>query len=179
MLDYRPGHSSGLWIAMNENAVNDALPGVAVKDFTYTRRPRPEHKRLRKKFKGVRAAFIMDVARTQADHLRKAGLTEAEIATAAEAGRLPSRFNVHHIKPLDDGGTNDTANLVIMRKADDHELIHRFLDPQLADLPVGRSRQVRLPMPQGGTLYSSKLAHREAAQKALGPRGPMRRDDGR
>lgn len=170
--------------AMNEKAVSEALPGVAIKDFAYTRRPRPQHKSLRKAFKSVRRAFIQDVAQNQGDVLRKAGLTDAEIASARDQGRLPDRFNVHHIKPLDDGGTNDFSNLVIMHKTGDHELVHRYLDPQIQNLPLGKTRTVRLPMPEGGTLYSSKVARQEmggrsAGQRPAAPQRPVNRGDGR
>ena len=47
--------------------------------------------------------------------LKKAGLTDKDIARMKD-GLNPKGYQVHHKLPLDDGGTNDMDNLILIKK---------------------------------------------------------------
>jgi hypothetical protein len=133
-----------------EEALAAALPGIPVVAMTYHRREPEEKQRLREAFDSdVRRSFLQYLARSQRDGPRSRGLTEQNLATLSQ-GRVPRGYQVHHIRPLDNGGTNDFTNLVLIRAHPEHEAVHRYLDPQIHGLAVGQSRQVRLPVPASG-----------------------------
>lgn len=130
-----------------ERPLQSVLPIV---DFAYRRRDKEEKAALRAEFHwGGRQSFLKALVHRQGDDLRRAGFTEQSLACLAR-GRAPRGFQVHHIRPLDDGGTNDYANLVLIRAHPEHEAIHRYLDPQIQNLVVGETRMVRLPQPAAG-----------------------------
>lgn len=55
-------------------------------------------------------------------------------------------FDTHHILGLSLGGQNIPENLVLMRR-DEHAILHKyFIDPQVADMKVGESRLIFLPV---------------------------------
>jgi hypothetical protein len=81
--------------------------------------------------------------------LLECGFSLRNITTLAN-GRVPRGFQVHHIRPLDDGGTNDFSNLVLIRAHPAHEAVHRYLDPQIHGLECGKTRVVSLPIPEPG-----------------------------
>ena len=86
--------------------------------------------------------------------MRARGFTERNLESL-RFGKVPHGYNVHHIKPLDDGGDNRFDNLVLIRAHPEHEAIHRYLDPQLKGLDRGQSRTVQLPMPDAGAYRRS------------------------
>ena len=145
-----------------DKEIREILPRVPIKKFPYVRRPRPEHRALRDAFQeGVRRDFVLHMVENSGEALRKAGLSKAQIDRIAETGRLPSHLNVHHIRPLDDGGTNAFSNLVIMRKYPDHEALHQYADPQLRGLGLGQRRVIDLPMPPAGIYVADNAAKQE------------------
>jgi hypothetical protein len=138
----------------SENALARVLPGVPIVEMAYRRRDRHEKAALRAHFdEEGRGNFLRSLVSTQRDRLLANGLTAANLASL-EQGRVPRGYQVHHIRPLDDGGTNDHDNLVLIRAHPEHEAIHRYLDPQIERLAIGESRVVRLPEPSPG-LYTA------------------------
>lgn len=134
---------------------------MEVVDFVYHRRPKAEKAALRNQFdQEIRRDFLKSLAQRRVD-LAAAGFSQQQVATLAR-GHVPHGYQVHHIRPLDDGGTNDFSNLVLIRAHPDHEAIHRVLDPQIQSLAVGESRTVRMPMVTPG-IYSPPTARRDAA----------------
>jgi len=133
-----------------DQALKQVLPDVPVVSFDYHRRGAAEKAALRESFQmGDRQAFLTHLLQDRAADLRAQGFTERNLESLRR-GKVPHGFNVHHIKPLDDGGDNRFDNLVLMRAHPNHEAIHRYLDPQLKGLQIGQSRQVSLPMPPAG-----------------------------
>ncbi len=110
-------------------------------EFSYTRRPRAELAQLRETFNGgVRQDFLKSL--DQGGALQRAGFSPTEIARI-RAGKVPGRdWSVHHILPLDDGGTNSFDNLVLIRNSPDHQLVTNHQHYVTADLPVGDTRTV-------------------------------------
>lgn len=166
-----------------DKEIRETLPGVPINRMAYVRRVRNEHRELRETFNdSVRREFVLEMAHKRSKELSAAGLTKRQIERIGETGRLPPHLNVHHIKPLDDGGTNDFSNLVIMRKYPDHEALHQYADPQLQGLRVGEGRDVMMPMPKAGIYIADKDAKREIVRDnvpALQLAAQMRRKKGR
>jgi len=149
-----------------EQALQRALPGVPVVAFEYRRRDFAEKAALRESFQmGERQAFLAHLVAERAAEMRAQGFTERNLESLRR-GKVPHGYNVHHIKPLDDGGDNRFDNLVLMRAHPTHEAIHRYLDPQLRGLEIGQARQVELPMPAAGT-YRGMEAARPVRQRAV------------
>jgi hypothetical protein len=144
-------------------AIAKILPGVDVVDMVYRRRAKEEQMALRFAFDTeIRHEFLKDLAKNGRDALLAAGMTGANLKTL-EAGRVPRGFQVHHIRPLSDNGTNDYANLVLIRAHPEHEAIHRYLDPQVQHLAVGEATKVRLPAPEPGIYGAKAPADRRVA----------------
>ena len=143
------------------------LPEVPVVEMVYRRRPRAERAALREEFnEAVRQDFLRHLASGREAELRKRGFTERNLESLRN-GRVPHGYNVHHIKPLDDGGDNRFDNLVLMRAHPDHEAVHRYLDPQLKGLEHGQARTVRIPMVEPGIHARAgrdEMKHAEAAR---------------
>lgn len=90
------------------------------------------------------------------EKLRKAGFSETEITATIkkmEDGYVPTGYQVHHKYPLDDGGTNDFSNLVLIKNEPYHKAITAFHNKYLKSLAPGTSLDVELPMPKG-SFYS-------------------------
>jgi hypothetical protein len=143
----------------SERRLRDALPTAGLIDFTYSRRAKAEKRALREAFDAeFRVDFLKHLAQSRSSELRASGFSPQNIASLAR-GRVPRGYQVHHIRPLDDGGTNDPSNLVLIRAHPEHEAIHRFLDPQLQDLRRGQSRIVKLPVVAPGFNKAPPLRH--------------------
>jgi hypothetical protein len=152
-----------------QQALQRSLPDVPVVAFDYRRRDLAEKAALRESFQmGERQAFLTHLVEERSGELRAQGFTERNFESLRR-GKVPHGYNVHHIKPLDDGGDNRFDNLVLLRAHPTHEAIHRYLDPQLKGLEVGHSRQVDLPMPSPGA-YRGAEAARPLRQRAFAGR---------
>lgn len=127
------------------------MPGWEMEPLSYTKRSPERTAELRSEFDGgVRRDFLQDLGANQADALREAGMTEAQIARIA-SGRVPQGYQVHHLKPLDDGGTNDFDNLVLIRNDPDHMLVTNHQNAVTRGMEPGDTRQVEWPMPETPT----------------------------
>lgn len=137
-------------------ALSAVLPDVPVVDFTYRRRDRGEAEALRHAFHHQdRQAFLSYLLTEKSAEMRAKGFTERNLESLRR-GKVPHGYNVHHIKPLDDGGDNRFDNLVLLPARPQHEAIHRYLDPQLRGLERGEERRVRLPMIEAGAYPQTK-----------------------
>ena len=126
------------------------LPGVEARRIDYVKRDPTETARLRSRFARQRAAFAEDLA-TDPDkvrQLRAAGLSESEIATLRSGG-IPDGWQVHHKLPLDDGGTNDFSNLVLIENEPWHKAITNAQLRLTRGLRPGQSRPVDFPVVPG------------------------------
>lgn len=83
------------------------LPAVKAEPLTYVKRSRTDLSALRRNFDSTeRKAFLKNLSNDpeKISYLKQRGLSESEIANM-QAGKLPNKgWQVHHIKPLDDGG---------------------------------------------------------------------------
>jgi hypothetical protein len=122
----------GMWMMLVHNACENGakkvygiLKGekVFLKDFyidtfEYIKRASEELNKLRKAFNSSERKKFLEKISKDADNikdLKKAGLTDDEIKLI-ENGKVPQGYQVHHKKPLDDGGDNSFDNLVLIKK---------------------------------------------------------------
>jgi hypothetical protein len=126
--------------------VDHTIPDWHMQDISYTKRTDAAREALRAEFPPVRRDFVKDLAGNRAAALREAGMSDADIALMAK-GRVPSGYQVHHLLPLDDGGTNATSNLVLIKNDPDHMLITRYQIEQTEGMSAGQTRKLEWPMP--------------------------------
>ena len=92
----------------------------------------------------VRRAFVQYVAYVG---LFDGVLTEQEIENAKD-GILPKDLDIHHIVPLS-GSTsldiNAFTNLTVLHKSTHIHINRKIFEPQLKDLPEGKSREIDIP----------------------------------
>ena len=101
------------------------LPGVKVKEISYTKRNPEETEKLRNAFDSTeRKNFLRNLAE-DTENLKKAGLSDSDIARMKD-GLNPKGWQVHHKLPLDDGGTNAMDNLVLIKNEPYHKTITNF-----------------------------------------------------
>jgi hypothetical protein len=117
-----------------------------MEEISYTKRTDAAVKALRAEFAPVREAFVKDLAENHAAALRDAGMSDEDIAKMA-SGELRPDYQVHHKLPLDDGGTNATSNLVLIRKDPDHYLITNYQNELTREMSAGQTRKLEWPMP--------------------------------
>jgi uncharacterized protein len=128
------------------------LSDVSVRSITYTKRSADELRALRGAFNSTeRAAFVRSLASDPAKvaQLRRAGLTDDQIAMLAN-GRIPQGWQVHHKLPLDDGGTNDFSNLVLIKNDPYHQVITNAQNAATRGMTEGQTRVIeQWPIPNG------------------------------
>jgi uncharacterized protein len=123
------------------------MPGWHTEDVRYTKRAPEAAHALRAEFDGgVRKSFLRNLGAEHADTLRAAGMSDEQIARVA-SGRVPQGYQVHHLLPLDDGGTNEFENLVLIRNNPDHMLVTNHQNVVTRGMQPGDSRDVPWPMP--------------------------------
>ena len=130
-------------------AVN--LPNVEMRNVDYVKRDRDEYRDLRRAFDaGGRSDFLKSLASDPGSRARlaEAGLSEQQVARVAE-GKVPDGFQVHHKLPLDDGGTNDIDNLVLIRHDPYHIAITNEQRKLTRGMEVGETRNMDFPIPEG------------------------------
>lgn len=95
----------------------------------------------------ARAAFLKHLAKTQFDKLRAAGITRKDIKLM-EKGKTPNGWNTHHKLSVYGGGTNDFSNLLLIKRAPYHDMIHyHLINPQVQGMKRGETRKVVIPNP--------------------------------
>ena len=101
------------------------LKGVKVEEIIYTKRLPEDTAKLRKEFNSsIGKKFLKEFANdpVRVKYLRKASLGEDDIARMKD-GLNPKGWQVHHNLPLDDGGTNDFTNLVLIKNDPYHKAV--------------------------------------------------------
>ncbi|MCS0787044.1 T7SS effector LXG polymorphic toxin [Cytobacillus firmus] len=124
------------------------LKGVKVEEIIYTKRNPEETAQLRRTFnnfvkKNFLKTFANDPIRVQ--YLRKAGLDENDIARMKD-GLNPKGWQVHHNLPLDDGGTNDFTNLVLIKNDPYHKAVTNEQNSLTRELTPTQSKRINWPM---------------------------------
>ncbi|MBB1482152.1 HNH endonuclease, partial [Pseudoalteromonas sp. SG41-2] len=130
---------------------NLVLKNVEFKKIDYLKRDRAEYKALRSKFdNGVRKKFLEELSDNKdiLSQLDKLGVSSSDIAKL-KAGRVPNGWQVHHKLPLDDGGTNDFSNLVLIRNSPEHSAFTTFQKRATNGLEIGDVKSTEWPFPKG------------------------------
>ena len=128
------------------------IAGVKVVDnFVFTKQTKAVRNKLRRQFnRSERKKFLKGL--NEAD-LRRHGFTDAEIKRV-QSGKVPKGYQVHHKNPLDDSGTNNPDNLVLIRNSPDHQLITNHQTWATKDMAPGDSRTITWPeFPPGTTIW--------------------------
>ena len=144
------------------------LPGWHLQEISYTKRSNESRQALREAFRPVRKAFLKELASTDMSALMAAGLTSDQIARMA-SGRNPQGYEVHHILPLDDGGTNAFNNLVLIRNEPDHYLLTNYQNSITENMKASQTQMLEWPIldqptliwptqPDGGAISVPTLA---------------------
>lgn len=134
------------------------LPHVESVNVNYVKRDRAEYTQLRKDFdNGIRADFARNLVATPEGiaAAKRAGLDDTAIARLQD-GKIPQGYQVHHKLPLDDGGTNSFDNLVLIQNSPYHTALTNAQRELVGDLPVGGSREVDFPVPNGDIYPAQK-----------------------
>ncbi|MBC1564831.1 T7SS effector LXG polymorphic toxin [Listeria booriae] len=134
------------------------LPDVFEQSVNYTKRDRVEFNTLRKEFdSGVRSKFLKSLANdnSMVGTFEKAGLSAQDIKKM-EAGKVPTGYQVHHKLPLDDGGTNDFKNLILIKNDPFHKVLTNTQKTLTKDLNVGETKKIDWPIPKGSIYPPNK-----------------------
>ena len=103
----------------------------------------------KKQYKRVKKDFLKYISYHFVNDLRNAGLDEESIFYLKK-GIVPENFNIHVKVPFDYTGSVDFSNMVLMQNRPYHEDIHRFIDMQMEEMPVGTIPQkLYIPVPTG------------------------------
>lgn len=96
---------------------------------------------------GSRSNFLKELAKDP-KKLKKAGFSDTDILKMRN-GRVPSGCQVHHKFPLDDSGTNDYKNLILIKNDPYHKIITNYQKSATSGMKVGDTRTLDWPVPQG------------------------------
>ncbi|MED1679084.1 T7SS effector LXG polymorphic toxin [Bacillus subtilis] len=134
------------------------LKGVKVKEISYTKRSPEETAKLRRKFNSsIKKQFLKGLSNdpNKVKKLKKAGLTDKDIARMKD-GLNPKGYQVHHKLPLDDGGTNDMDNLILIKNDPYHKAITNEQNSLTKGLAPGETKKINWPIPNGEIYPSEK-----------------------
>lgn len=124
------------------------LNGMESRPLDYTKRSPEEVSNYRRPFdSSVRKNWLKNTVEHHEGHLRNAGLDDDDL-DRMRAGKAPRRYDVHHIEPLDDGGTNTDSNLILMRKETEHKLLTGYQNSMTRGMKPGDSQIIEWPYPQ-------------------------------
>ena len=128
-----------------------ALHGFRYQLIEYQKKDRAVYKAERSKFSSsTRTRWLKKIADTHYSELKQAGLSDYHISMMKSQGGVPYGFQVHHRIPLDDGGTNDFDNLILIRDNVEHRSIHGYYNPgelQIKSMNNSDTTEVALPVP--------------------------------
>lgn len=134
------------------------LKGVKVKEISYTKRSPEETAKLRRKFNSsIKKQFLKGLSNdpNKVKKLKKAGLTDKDIVRMKD-GLNPKGYQVHHKLPLDDGGTNDMDNLILIKNDPYHKAITNEQNSLTKGLTPGETKKINWPIPNGEIYPSEK-----------------------
>ncbi|MCV0023347.1 T7SS effector LXG polymorphic toxin [Bacillus sp. XT-2] len=134
------------------------LKGVKVKEISYTKRSPEETAKLRRKFNSsIKKQFLKGLSNdpNKVKKLKKAGLTDKDIARMKD-GLNPKGYQVHHKLPLDDGGTNDMDNLILIKNDPYHKAITNEQNSLTKGLTPGETKKINWPIPNDEIYPSEK-----------------------
>ena len=120
------------------------LYDIEMKKINYVKRDRSVLKELRNDFnKSVRKDFLKSIS-SDIKNLKSHGLSETDIQKLKD-GLVPKGYQVHHELPLDDSGTNDFSNLVLIKNDPYHKVITNYQNSIARTMKIGESKEVLWP----------------------------------
>ncbi|WP_348920548.1 T7SS effector LXG polymorphic toxin [Enterococcus rotai] len=124
------------------------LKGVKTKTVNYVKRGKEELITLRNKFNSSsRKNFLESIGKNETK-LKNAGFSKKDIEKIKN-GRVPDGWQVHHKLPLDDSGTNDFDNLVLIKNEPSHKVITNHQNNITKQMKPGESKMVDWPIIEG------------------------------
>ena len=109
----------------------------------------------KKQYTRVKKDFLKYISYHLVNDLRNAGLDEEKIFYLKK-GIIPENFIVHIKIPFDYTGKADFSNMVFMQTRPYHEDIHKFMDMQMNQMPVGvLPYKLYIPVPTGSVYIPS------------------------
>ncbi|WP_258166058.1 HNH endonuclease [Bacillus sp. MYb209] len=81
--------------------------------------------------------------------LKKSGISDNDIEDMKEYALVPDGWQVHHKTPLDQGGTNDVENLVLIKNHPYHKVITNEQNSLTKGMKPGDSKIIDFPIPKG------------------------------
>ena len=124
------------------------LEGVKTQEIKYVKRSSDELLDLRTEFKSsARKTFLENLSK-DTDYLKKAGFSDTDILKI-QNGRVPDGWQAHHKLPLDDSGTNDLDNLILINNEPYHKVITNYQNSIASQMEVGEITSIEWPMPEG------------------------------
>lgn len=136
-----PIQSKRTSIKLKLKGIDIELDNIITSKFEYTKRNRIEYEKLRKEFgNSVRGKFLKSLAKNKS-LLESKGLSEIDIQKM-EKGICPNGYQVHHKYPLDDGGTNDFDNLVLIKNDPYHKALTNYQKAITTEIKVDETKLV-------------------------------------
>lgn len=152
--------NSGRGVEINSNNNNNNFVGklqdklvvlndvTTIENFNYIKRNTDDLKKLRNEFNTTkRKEFLKYLAESRID-LKSFGFSDSDILTIKD-GKVPNGWQVHHKLPLDDGGTNDFENLVLIKNEPYHKVLTNYQNSLVKNLKPGESVTIKWPIPNG------------------------------
>lgn len=122
------------------------LDDMNVTQLNYLRRDRTEYNALRAQFNNtVRPGFLKSLS----DHPDALSTFDSNDILRLANGNVPSGWQVHHKIPLDDGGTNNFDNLILIQNSPYHSALSKTQAIITKNLPYNASTEVLWPSPNG------------------------------
>lgn len=133
------------------------LTGFSYRRVEYTRKSdRDLYRAERLEFdRKLRSDWLREIGRNRSPELLAAGLSQQDINRMCTVGKAPDGYQVHHRIPLDDGGTNDPRNFILIKDNVEHRAMHGYYNPaelRIRLLADGETAVVALPVPPEDTL---------------------------
>ncbi|MDK1703409.1 HNH endonuclease signature motif containing protein [Serratia rubidaea] len=121
------------------------LNNINVVKMNYIRRDSVERNLLRKQFSSVKKDFLKSIANNPEVKKR---VGPDDLLRMAD-GKNPYKWDVHHKLPLDDSGSNDFSNLVLISKSPEHSVFTTSQARITRSIASGGSTEVLWAVPKG------------------------------
>lgn len=139
------------------------LHGFRYELISYQKKNRAVYQVERRSFsKNERVKWLKDISTTHEYELKAAGFTSEQLSAMKIKGLSPAGYEVHHRIPLDDGGTNESSNLILIKNDVEHRSIHGYYNVgelKIKTLSEGESAEVVLPLPpKNAIVYPNEMS---------------------
>lgn len=121
------------------------LNNINVVKMNYIRRDSVERNLLRKQFSSVKKDFLKSIANNPEVKKR---VGPDDLLRMAD-GKNPYKWDVHHKLPLDDSGSNDFSNLVLISKSPEHSVFTTSQARITRSIASSGSTEVLWAVPKG------------------------------